>query len=118
MVEKRTRRTRRRKHRSVSGKKKRPLPDNNRKINDIQPINREHEELISWFQTVKFRKKLIGGVDELHLWRKLEELNGLYEAAIRAERTRYDALLQENKSFSNPLRNKYGQESEENEVQR
>lgn len=58
-------------------------------------VNREHEELIQWFQTVKFRKVLFGGVDEIQMWKKLEELNKLYEAAIRAERARYDALLLE-----------------------
>ena len=38
-------------------------------------------------------KVLFGGVDEAQLWKKLEELNRLYEAAIRAERARYDTLI-------------------------
>lgn len=56
-------------------------------------ISREQQEIVEWLRTVKFRKKLLGGVDEVQMWRKLEELYGLYAAAIRAERARYDALL-------------------------
>ena len=44
---------------------------------------------------VKFRKNLLGGVDEAAMWKKLEELYALYEAAIRAERTRYNVLLEQ-----------------------
>ena len=61
---------------------------------DTQAINHEHEKLVQWLKTVKFRKVLFGGVDETQLWKKLEELNRLYEAAISAERARYDALIQ------------------------
>lgn len=35
------------------------------------------------------------GVDEAAMWKKLEELYALYEAAIRAERTRYNVLLEQ-----------------------
>lgn len=44
---------------------------------------------------MKFRKNLLGGVDEAAMWKKLEELYALYEAAIRAERTRYNVLLEQ-----------------------
>ena len=57
-------------------------------------ISPEQEAIIQWFRTVKFRKKLLGGVDEAAMWKKLEELYALYEAAIRAERTRYNVLLE------------------------
>ena len=44
---------------------------------------------------VIFKKySLLGGVDEVQMWKKLEELYGLYENAIRAERARYNALLE------------------------
>ena len=49
-------------------------------------ISPEQEAIIQWFRTVKFRKNLLGG---------LEELYALYEAAIRAERTRYNVLLEQ-----------------------
>ena len=56
-------------------------------------VNREHEKMIRWLQTVKFRRVLFGGIDEAQLWKKLEELDRLYEAALREERARYDGLL-------------------------
>lgn len=70
-------------------------------------INHEQEELIEWFQNVKFRKKLIGGVDETYLWKKLEELNRLYDASIRAERVRYDALIREHTKACNAVIRKH-----------
>ena len=57
-------------------------------------ISPEQEAIIQWFRTVKFRKSLLGGVDEAAMWKKLEELYAMYEAAIRAERTRYNVLLE------------------------
>ena len=57
-------------------------------------ISPEQEVIIQWFRTVNFRKNLLGGVDETAMWKKLEELYALYEAAIRAERTRYNVLLE------------------------
>ena len=57
-------------------------------------ISPEQEAIVRWFRTVKFRKSLLGGVDEVSMWKKLEELYALYDAAIRAERTRYNALLE------------------------
>ena len=64
-------------------------------------ISPEQEAIIQWFRTVKFRKNLLGGVDEAAMWKKLEELYALYEAAC-AERTRYNVLL-EHQTGSLPL---------------
>ena len=44
------------------------------------------------------------------IWKKLEELNKLYEAAISAERTRYDVLLREHTKNCNALIRKYKQQ--------
>ena len=63
------------------------------RISQTRPVNFEHEKLIEWFESVKFKKSAFGGIDEINLWKKLEELNGLYENALIAERARYDALL-------------------------
>lgn len=57
-------------------------------------ISPEQLEIVEWYRKVKFRKTLLGGVDEVQMWKKLEELYGLYENAIRAERARYNALLE------------------------
>mgnify|MGYP007010038817 FL=1 len=61
---------------------------------DTKPVNREHERLLEWFRTVRFKRTLIGGINEVQLWKKLAELNEIYEAALRAERARYDALIE------------------------
>lgn len=56
-------------------------------------LNPAHQQLLDWFRTVQFRHVALGGVDEVQLWKKLEELYTLYEQALAAERARYDALL-------------------------
>lgn len=60
---------------------------------EATPLNHEQEEILQWFKTVKFRGVLVGGVDEADVWKKLDELNRLYDASLAAERTRYDTLL-------------------------
>lgn len=58
-------------------------------------LNHEQERIHKWLKQVRFRKVLFGGVSEADVWKKIAELNGLYEAALSAERARYDALLAE-----------------------
>ena len=70
-------------------------------------ISPEQEAIIQWFRTVKFRKNLLGGVDEAAMWKKLEELYALYEAAIRAERTRYNVLLETSPSKPSALTERF-----------
>lgn len=53
------------------------------------------ESLEKWLKQVRFKKCLFGGVSERDVWRKINELNSLYEAALSAERIRYDALIEE-----------------------
>ena len=78
------------------------LPETNTKA-----LNHEHEKLKEWFRTVRFRKVLFGGVDEIHLWKKLEELNQIYETSLSAERARYDALLADHQRSCNAVIRKY-----------
>lgn len=47
----------------------------------------EQRQIVTWLQNVKFKRKLFGGVDEADVWRKLEELNALYEKALLIQRT-------------------------------
>ena len=61
----------------------------------MEPQSEEHEKIIEFLKTVKFRKKMIGGLDARSVWKKLDELNRLYDAAIRAEKIRGNALLAE-----------------------
>lgn len=51
------------------------------------------EEIAAWLQEVKFRKKIIGGVDEANVWHKLDELQAQYQSAFDAQTERYQALL-------------------------
>ena len=60
-------------------------------------LNHEQAKILEWLQTVKFRHKLIGGVDEADLWKKIAALNEMYQKALSAERARYDALLKKSK---------------------
>ena len=62
---------------------------------DLEISNLEQEKIINWLKKVKFRKKFFGGVDEQDVWKKIQELNEMYEAALKVERIRYDVLLQE-----------------------
>lgn len=59
-----------------------------------ETLNQEHRKMLGWLRGVRFRRVLFGGVDEADVWRKIGELNALYEAALRAERAMYDALLE------------------------
>lgn len=78
------------------------LPETNTKA-----LNHEQEKLRQWFQEVKFRKVLFGGVDEIQLWKKLEELNQIYETSLSAERACYDALLADHQRSCNAVIRKY-----------
>ena len=81
------------KRQNRSAKTEHTLPETGTETDiNRRAVNREHEKLIQWFRTVKFRKVLIGGVDEAQIWKKLEELNKLYEAAISAEPVSYTHL--------------------------
>ena len=69
-------------------------------IGTADPLNHEQERIQKWLKQVRFKKTLFGGVDETDLWKKIAELNSLYEAALSAERARYDALLAERFGFA------------------
>ena len=62
-----------------------------------EATNETQEDIVQWIKKLKFNKKLIGGVDEADVLKKIEELNSLYEKALLNERARYDALLKEAK---------------------
>lgn len=62
-----------------------------------EATNETQEDIVQWIKKLKFKKKLIGGVDEADVLKKIEELNSLYEKALLNERARYDALLKEAK---------------------
>lgn len=57
-------------------------------------INSEYRKIASWLLKVKFKPKLLGGVDPLDVWNKIEELNNMYESALMAERVRCDMVIE------------------------
>lgn len=58
-------------------------------------LNQEQLRIKKWLKEVRFKKNVFGGVRETDVWKKISELNELYEDALAAERVRYDALLKE-----------------------
>lgn len=63
-----------------------------RPISSKLPDNPELAEIGAWLETIRFRKKAVGGLDPVDVWKKIEELNGLYEKALLAERIRFNLL--------------------------
>lgn len=63
--------------------------------NDGQLLSDEQLNIRKWLKEVRFKKKLFGGVSEADVWKKIAELNEHYEAALTAERVRYNVLMKE-----------------------
>ena len=66
-----------------------------RKKPDLSIMPEERAEVIRYLKQMKFRRKTIGGVDEIDVWKKIQELDALYAKALEAERVRYDTLLKQ-----------------------
>ena len=58
-------------------------------------LSREQLKISRWLKKLKFRKVLFGGVSEQDVWKRMNELNSLYEVALAAERARCDALIEQ-----------------------
>ena len=56
-------------------------------------------EIAALLEGLRFRKKLIGGVDEADVWRQLDMLQKEYRAAFDAQEAKYEALLNERNSM-------------------
>ena len=59
---------------------------------------------------------MFGGVDEADVWKKLEELNGLYDEALLAERVRYDTLIEQYRKSCTAAIQKYKTAAEKRET--
>ena len=55
--------------------------------------NENFKKIAEWLEQVRFRKKFFGGANEQDVWKKINELNDMYQAALKAERVRYDTLI-------------------------
>ena len=58
-------------------------------------LSREQLKISRWLKKLKFRKVLFGGVSEQDVWKRMNELNSMYEVALAAERARCDALIEQ-----------------------
>lgn len=77
---------------------------------DKPAINSEQQIIMDWLKKVRFRPQLFGGVSEQDVWKKIDELNKLYDAALTAERIRYETLLAEQRTGNGPLEEREGDE--------
>ncbi len=53
----------------------------------------EQQRIAQWLKKIRFRKALFG-VSEKDVWKKIGELNEMYQELLAAERIRYDTLLE------------------------
>ena len=72
------------------------------------PLNSEQQKIVEWLQNVRFKKQSFGGVSEADVWKKIDELNKLYDAALIAERIRYETLLEQVRSGGIPAGERVG----------
>ena len=47
-------------------------------------LDEKFKEIREWLSSVSFKKAKFGGVDEADVWKKIDELNSLYEKALIA----------------------------------
>ena len=62
------------------------------------------EEIADYLKKIKFRRNLIGGVDEADVWRQLEFLQKEYRSAFDAQEAWYQALVAERDNAITRLR--------------
>lgn len=53
------------------------------------------EDVAGIFAAMKFRRRAFGGVDEMDVWKKLENLQREYRSAYEKQEERFQALLKE-----------------------
>lgn len=73
------------------------------------PLNSEQQAIVEWLKKVRFKKQPFGGVSEADVWKKIDELNKLYDTALMAERIRYETLLNEKNTESIPTEKEGGE---------
>lgn len=62
---------------------------------DSRKDNREMEEITALFEKMHFQKRVIGGVDEMDVWRQLREVQKEYENLLTIQEERSRALIRE-----------------------
>ncbi len=64
-----------------------------------QELNLEQKRIAQWLEKLKFRKQVVGGINEYDVWKKMIELNAMYEQALKAERMRCDIIIDHYKNL-------------------
>ena len=57
------------------------------------PGKEHQEEIVKWLKKMKFRKKIFGGVDEADVWKKIEQLDEKYQAALHDQKLYYEGWI-------------------------
>ena len=57
---------------------------------------KDMQDIAELFEKMRFRKKLLGGVDERDVWRKLDIVQKEYRSVYEAREARFRALLEIN----------------------
>lgn len=65
-----------------------------------QPMNQAHAEILDWLNSVKFKRGFFGGLDEIDVWKKIRELNSLYEKLLIAQEHPADKDEHEDEQFT------------------
>lgn len=53
------------------------------------------KEILEQLKKTKFKKQIFGGINEADVWKKIEELNSLYEKKFNEQEIKYKTLLKE-----------------------
>ena len=65
-------------------------------------LDEKFNEIREWIKSVSFKKTMFGGVDEADVWRKIDELDNLYEKALIAVATENEVGSAENGATNFP----------------
>jgi hypothetical protein len=52
------------------------------------------DDIAQYLKTVKFRKKMLGGLDEMDVWKKIRLLDEMYQQLYLLQDAKYQALLE------------------------
>lgn len=55
---------------------------------------RNLDDIAQYLKTVKFRKKMLGGLDEMDVWKKIRLLDEMYQQLYLLQDAKYQALLE------------------------
>lgn len=66
----------------------------NNKYDTGGPESRTMEDVARYIRKMRFRKRIIGGVDEADVWRNIEALHKEYEAVFLRQKLEYEKLLE------------------------